>query len=44
MALKDIKNLQITAFALYCRYMNFKLKIEDLQSVIEDLNQEIRMK
>ena len=37
-ALKDIKNLEIIVYALYCRYMNFKLKIEDLQSVIEDLN------
>ena len=37
-ALNDIKNLQIVMFALYCRYMNFKLKIEDLQSIIEDLN------
>jgi Ni,Fe-hydrogenase I large subunit len=38
-ALKDIKNLQIVAFALYCRYMRFKLKVEELQSVIKDLNQ-----
>jgi len=37
-ALNDIKNLEIIVYALYCRYMKFKLKIEDLQSVIEDLN------
>ena len=37
-ALNDIKNLQIIVYALYCRYMKNKLKIEDLQSVIEDLN------
>jgi TolA-binding protein len=37
-ALNDIKNLEIIVYALYCRYMHFKLKIEDLQSVIEDLN------
>ena len=37
-ALNDIKNLEIIVYALYCRYMNFKVKIEDLQSVIEDLN------
>ena len=37
-ALNDIKNLQIIVYALYCRYMRFKLKIEDLQSVIDDLN------
>ena len=38
LALNDIKNLEIIVYALYCRYMKFKLKIEDLQSVIEDLN------
>ena len=37
-ALKDIKNLQIIVFALYGRYMRYKLKIEELQSVIEDLH------
>ena len=37
-ALNDIKNLQIIVFALYGRYMRYKLKIEDLQSEIEDLN------
>ena len=38
LALNDIKNLEIIVYALYCRYMKFKLKIEDLISVIEDLN------
>ena len=37
-ALNDIKNLQIIVYALYYRNMRYKLKIEDLQSVIEDLN------
>ena len=30
--------MEIIIYALYCRYMKFKLKIKDLQSVIEDLN------
>ena len=38
LALNDIKNLQIIVYALYCRYMKNKIKIEDLQSVVEDLN------
>ena len=38
LALNDIKNLQIIAFSLYSRYMKFKLKNEELLSVIEDLN------
>ena len=38
LALNDIKNLEIIVYALYCRYMKFKLKIEDLMSIIEDLN------
>ena len=38
LALNDIKNLQIIVYALYCRYMKNKVKIEDLQSVVEDLN------
>ena len=37
LALNDIKNLQIIMYALYGRYMKYKLKIEDLQSVIDDL-------
>ena len=38
LALNDIKNLQIIVYALYCRYMKNKAKIEDLQSIVEDLN------
>jgi hypothetical protein len=38
LALNDIKNLQIIVFSLYSRYMKFKLKNEELLSVIEDLN------
>ena len=38
LALNDIKNLQIIMYALYGRYMKYKLKIEDLQSVIDDLS------
>ena len=38
LALNDIKNLEIIMYALYCRYMKYKTKIEDLQGVIEDLN------
>ena len=37
LALNDIKNLQIIIYSLYGRYMKYKLKIEDLQSVIDDL-------
>ena len=37
LALNDIKNLQIIMYALYSRNMKDKLKIEELQSVIEDL-------
>ena len=38
LALNDIKNLEIIMYALYCRYMKYKTKIEDLEGVIEDLN------
>ena len=38
LALNDIKNLEIIMFALYIRYMKYKIKIEDLQSVIDELN------
>ena len=38
LALNDIKNLQIIMYALYGRYMRYKLKIEDMQSVIDDLS------
>ena len=38
LALNDIKNLEIIMYALYCRYMKYKAKIEDLQGVIDDLN------
>ena len=38
LALNDIKNLQIIVYALYCRYMKNKAKIEDLESIVEDLN------
>ena len=38
LALNDIKNLQITIFALYYRYMKFKLKFDDLQATILDLH------
>jgi len=38
LALNDIKNLEIIEYALYIRYMKNKIKIEDLQSVIDDLN------
>ena len=38
LALNDIKNLEIIMYALYCRYMKYKTKIEDLQGVIDDLN------
>ena len=38
LALNDIKNLEIIVYTLYIRYMKCKIKIEDLQGVIEDLN------
>ena len=38
-ALKDIKNLEIIKYALYCRYMKNRIKIEELNSEIDDLNQ-----
>ena len=38
LALNDIKNLEIIMYCLYIRYMKYKIKIEDLQSVIDDLN------
>ena len=38
LALNDIKNLEIIEYALYIRYMKYKIKIEDLQGVIDDLN------
>ena len=38
LALNDIKNLEIIMYVLYCRYMKYKAKIEDLQGVIDDLN------
>lgn len=38
LALNDIKNLQIIVFTLYGRFMRYKLKVEDLQYVITDLN------
>ena len=37
-ALNDIKNLEIVVYALYCRYMKYKTRVEELQSVIDDLN------
>ena len=37
--LKDIKNLEIIKYTLYCRYMKFKIKIEEMNSEIQDLNQ-----
>ena len=38
LALNDIKNLEIIVYTLYIRFMKCKIKIEDLQGVIEDLN------
>ena len=38
LALNDIKNLEIIVYTLYIRYMKCKIKIEDLQGIIEDLN------
>ena len=38
LALNDIKNLQIIVFALYARYMRYKIKIEYQQTIIDDLN------
>ena len=38
-ALKDIKNLEIVKYTLYCRYMRAQLKIDELYSEIQDLNQ-----
>jgi len=39
LSLKDIKNLEIVKYVLYCRYMKSKIKIEELNSEIQDLNQ-----
>ena len=38
-SLNDIKNLEIIVYALYFRFMKNRIYIEDLQSVIKDLNQ-----
>ena len=38
LALNDIKNLEVIMYSLYIRYMKYKIKIEDLQGVIDDLN------
>ena len=39
LSLKDIKNLEIVKYALYCRYMKCRMKIEEMDLEIQDLNQ-----
>ena len=39
LSLKDIKNLEIVKYALYCRYMKCRMKIEEMELEIQDLNQ-----